>query len=79
MRRHCQALTCGQCIDCEKDRSRHLHELSPACLQESTQGNNFWQATKRIPFRKRANNKGQANCSIPQDVQDAKPGAEQPV
>ncbi len=47
-----------------------------ACLQESTQGNNFWQAAKRVPFQRQANSKGPANGG---DVQDAKPSEEQAV
>lgn len=79
MRRHCQAFRCGHYSDFAKYRSHHLFELWPARLQESTQGNNFWQATKRVPLRKHANSGSQAKSSIPQDAQDAKPGAEQAV
>ncbi len=58
---------------------QHLHEHWHVCLQESTQGNNFWQAARRMPFRKHANGKGQANGSSAQELQDVKPGAQQTV
>ena len=45
-------------------------------LQESTQGNNFWQAAKRLPRRGR---KQAAAPQKPDQVPDMKDTGEQPV